>query len=65
MLQMEVPVSRIYEDAPTMTEVLAFVEQHGFQPVAMFPITKLEDWRAAELDYLGVNRNVSANPRSG
>jgi FkbM family methyltransferase len=58
MLQVELSATQIYEGPPGMTEVLQFVEQYGFAPVAFFPINKMPDWSAAELDYLGVNRTV-------
>lgn len=60
LLQIELSVTPIYENAPRMTEMLAFVEAHGFVPVASFPINRLADGSAAELDYLGVNRRVAS-----
>jgi hypothetical protein len=40
-----------------MTDMLVYLQDRSFAPVALFPINWLADWSAIELDYLGVNRS--------
>jgi FkbM family methyltransferase len=56
-LQIELSVTPIYENTVGMTDMLAYLEHRHFAPVALFPIDRLPDWSAIELDYLGVNRS--------
>jgi FkbM family methyltransferase len=58
LLQIEISVSKIYENTPPMTEMLGFVGERGFAPVAFFPVNRLPDSSALEFDYLGVNRRL-------
>ena len=57
MLQLEMSVARIYEASTKMPEMLQFLEECGFAPVALFPINRFPDWSAPEFDYLGVKRD--------
>jgi FkbM family methyltransferase len=59
MLQVELAVRRIYDHSTGMNDMLEFLETAGFSPVSMFPITRLTDWSAIEVDYLGVSRNTA------
>ena len=56
LLQVEMSVSKIYQNAPSMTEMLRFLNDRGFAPVALFPVNRLADGSVVEFDYLGVNR---------
>jgi FkbM family methyltransferase len=58
LVQIEMNVSKIYENAPSMTEMLRVLDDHGFAPVALFPVNRLADGSALEFDYLGVNRRL-------
>jgi FkbM family methyltransferase len=58
IVQMEVSIAKLYENTPGMTEMLQFMEQSGFVPVAIVPITTMADLGAIEMDYLGVNRKI-------
>jgi FkbM family methyltransferase len=57
VLQLEISVTPIYENTVGMTDMLVYLQDRSFAPVAMFPINWLADWSAIELDYLGVNRS--------
>lgn len=59
LLQIEMSVSKIYDDAPSMTEMLRFLDDRGFAPVALFPVNRLADGSVVEFDYLGVNRALA------
>jgi FkbM family methyltransferase len=56
-LQLEISVTPIYENTVGMTDMLVYLQDRSFAPVAMFPINWLADWSAIELEYLGVNRS--------
>jgi FkbM family methyltransferase len=56
VLQLEI-VTPIYENTVGMTDMLVYLQDRSFAPVALFPINWLADWSAIELDYLGVNRS--------
>jgi FkbM family methyltransferase len=57
VLQLEISVTPIYENTVGMTDMLVYLQDRSFAPVAMFPNNALADWSAIELDYLGVNRS--------
>ena len=57
VLQLEISVAPIYENTVGMTDMLAYLQDRSFAPVALFPINWMADWSAIELDYLGVNRS--------
>jgi FkbM family methyltransferase len=57
VLQLEISVTPIYENTVGMTDMLVYLQDRSFAPVALFPINWLADWSAIELDYLGVNRS--------
>jgi FkbM family methyltransferase len=59
LLQIEMSVSKIYDNAPSMTEMLHFLEDRGFAPVALFPVNRLSDGSVVEFDYLGLNRALA------
>lgn len=59
LLQIEMSVSKIYDNAPSMTEMLRFLDDRGFAPVALFPVNRLADGSVVEFDYLGVNRALA------
>lgn len=62
VLQLEISVTPMYENTIGMTDMLLYLQDRSFAPVALFPINWLADWSAIELDYLGVNRRYdSAN----
>jgi FkbM family methyltransferase len=56
-LQLEISVTPIYENTVGMTDMLVYLQDRSFAPVAMFPNNWLADWSAIELEYLGVNRS--------
>lgn len=58
LLQIETSVSKIYDNAPSMTDMLRFLDERGFAPVAFFPVNRLADGSVVEFDYLGVNRRL-------
>jgi FkbM family methyltransferase len=59
-LQVELSVTPIYENTVGMTDMLIYLEERSFAPVALFPIVQLPDWSAVEFDYLGVNRSYDS-----
>jgi FkbM family methyltransferase len=60
LLQIELSAVPVYEETPTMAEMLAYVDQRGFSPIFLSPINHGPDGSAIEFDYLGVNRGVAA-----
>lgn len=58
LVQIEMNVSRIYENAPSMIEMLRFLDDRGFAPVAFVPVNRLDDGSTVEFDYIGVNRRL-------
>jgi FkbM family methyltransferase len=60
VLQLEISVTPIYENTVGMTDMLVYLQDRSFAPVALFPINWLADWSAIELDYLGVNRSYDS-----
>lgn len=60
LLQIELSASAVYEDTPTMAEMLAYVDERGFSPIYLSPVNRAPDGSAIEFDYLGVNRAVAA-----
>jgi FkbM family methyltransferase len=62
LLQIELSAVAVYEDTPTMAELLAYVDQRGFSPIFLSPVNRAPDGSAIEFDYLGVNRAVAASP---
>lgn len=59
LLQIEMSVSKIYDKAPSMTDMLRFLDERGFAPAAFFPVNRLADGSVVEFDYLGVNRALA------
>ena len=64
VLQLEISVTPIYENTVGMTDMLVYLQDRSFAPVALFPINWLADWSAIELDYLGVNRSYDRAKRN-
>jgi FkbM family methyltransferase len=64
MLQIELSVTRLYQATPGMIEMLQFLEERLFSPVAFFPVTRLPNWSALEFDYLGVNTIAASSEPS-
>jgi FkbM family methyltransferase len=60
LLQIELSAIPVYEDAPSMTEMLAYVQERGFAPILFSPVNRAPDGSAIEFDYLGVNRAAAA-----
>ena len=60
MVQVETSLVKLYNDSPGMTEVIDYLAEHGISPVSLFPINRLSDWSALEMDYLGVNRALAS-----
>jgi hypothetical protein len=50
-------ITPIYENTVGMLDMLQYLQERSFAPVALFPVTRLTDWSAVEFDYLGVNRS--------
>jgi FkbM family methyltransferase len=65
LLQIELSAVPVYEEAPSMTELLSYVEERGFAPILFSPVNRAPDGSAIEFDYLGVNRAVAKAPPSG
>jgi FkbM family methyltransferase len=63
LLQIELSAVPVYEGTPTMTEMLAYVEERGFAPIFLSPVNRAPDGSAIEFDYLGVGSVVAAGPR--
>jgi FkbM family methyltransferase len=59
LLQIETSISKIYDNAPSMIDMLRFLDDRGFAPVAFFPVNRLADGSVVEFDYLGVNRRLA------
>jgi len=57
LLQLEMSITPIYENTVGMLDMLQYLQERSFAPVALFPVTRLTDWSAVEFDYLGVNRS--------
>jgi FkbM family methyltransferase len=51
----EVSAVPLYDDAPTMLEVLAFLQGFGFRYAGFFPVTSLPDQSAIDFDALLIN----------
>ena len=49
-VQTEVPIKTIYEGMPSYTQVLGFLERHGFELTGVFPVTRDQELRVLELD---------------
>ena len=64
MIQVELGITQIYQGTPGYTEMLQYVEKEGFAPVSMFPINRMPDWSAAEMDLLAVNRSFCSQSKS-
>jgi FkbM family methyltransferase len=62
VLQVELSVTPIYENTFGMTDMLVYLEERSFAPVALFPLVGMADWSAVEFDYLGVNRSYDCAP---
>jgi FkbM family methyltransferase len=60
LLQIELSAVAVYEETPTMAEMLAYVDERGFSPIFLSPVNRAPDGSAIEFDYLGVNRAVAA-----
>jgi FkbM family methyltransferase len=60
LLQIELSAVPIYEETPTMAELLAYVDGRGFSPIFLSPVNRAPDGSAIEFDYLGVNRALAA-----
>jgi FkbM family methyltransferase len=56
LLQLEMSVVPIYENTIGMLDMIRYLQDRSFTPIALFPINRLTDWSTVEFDYLGVNR---------
>jgi FkbM family methyltransferase len=57
-VQCEISSVPIYERAPHMTEILAFLKDNKFRPACFFPVTWLADWSVVEFDSIFINSFV-------
>lgn len=56
LLQIEVNAIPVYEGTLGMLDMIQYLQDRSFAPVALFPITNLGDGSTIEFDYIGVNR---------
>jgi FkbM family methyltransferase len=59
MIMAELSCIRIYKDTVGIVDMLTFLQEKGFMPVAFFPNNHRPDMAAIEFDYLGVNGAIS------
>jgi FkbM family methyltransferase len=57
-IQCEISSVPIYERAPQMTEILAFLKSNSFRPACFFPVSWLTDWSVVEFDSIFINSFV-------
>jgi FkbM family methyltransferase len=55
-VQTEVALQPIYEDVPSLDEVVAELSGRGFAPSGFFPVTRDADLRLVEVDLVAVRR---------
>lgn len=58
LLQLELSVIPIYENTVGMLDMIQYLQDRSFAPVALFPVNRTDDWGAIEFDYIAVNRGL-------
>lgn len=53
-LQMEVPLQAIYEDMPSLVEVFAQLQEHGYYCTGIFPVSRGPGLRLVEVDIVAL-----------
>jgi FkbM family methyltransferase len=57
-LQVEVPIRNLYEDAPSLTEMVALVDDLGFDVTWISPVARRPDLRLDEVDFVARRRDA-------
>jgi FkbM family methyltransferase len=55
LIQIEINVTRIYDEMIGMLDMIGYLNEKLFLPIAFFPINRMRDWGAIDFDYLAVN----------